>query len=254
MAQGFTVSTALVTGAGQGLGKAIAERMAEDGIRLVVHDITQSERLEGVRETCSATAVTGDLSVPATAGRVVEDAVDALGGLDALVVNHAAMAMAPFLEHDLRAWWHQIDVNLRAAFLLSQSAVRVMRTSGGGRIVFIASEVGVIGMRNGTGYAASKGGLIALAKSMAREMAMENIVTNAVAPSYMDTSQLQVDADDAGLSLEMMKERLSHAIPVGRLAAPSEVAAVVSYLLGPYGGAMVGQVLQPNGGTTRARG
>ncbi|MDQ1665594.1 MAG: 2-hydroxycyclohexanecarboxyl-CoA dehydrogenase, partial [Actinomycetota bacterium] len=120
-------------------------------------------------------------------------------------------------------------------------------------IIIIASEAGVVGMRNATAYSASKGGLIALTKSLGRELAPEGIVTNAIAPSYVDTPQLQVDAADAGVSIAEIRERAAAQIPLGRIATPEEIAAVAAFLASPGAGSLVGQVLQPNGGTTRTR-
>ncbi|MDQ1618868.1 MAG: 2-hydroxycyclohexanecarboxyl-CoA dehydrogenase, partial [Actinomycetota bacterium] len=173
--------------------------------------------------------------------------------IDVLVANHAAMAMAPFLDMAPSDWWHQIEVNLSGTFRLVQAVLPGMRASGGGRIIIIASEAGVVGMRNATAYSASKGGLIALTKSLGRELAPEGIVTNAIAPSYVDTPQLQVDADDAGVSIAEIRERAAEQIPLGRIATPEEIAAVAAFLASPGAGSLVGQVLQPNGGTTRTR-
>ena len=128
-----------------------------------------------------------------------------------------------------------------------------MRALGGGRIVVIASEWGVIGQANATAYAASKAGLIALTKGLARELGPQGVAANAVAPSYVDTEQLRVDAEDAGIGLEELRSRYRERMPVGRLATPEDIAATVSFLASPGAGAFTGQVLQPNGGTTRAR-
>lgn len=253
MTDAFAAKAALVTGAGHGLGPAIARRLHRDGSRIAVHDDAGTGALQAVRDECKAVAVTGDLADPRVAARLVGEAEQALGSIDILVVTHATMAMGPFSEQDPQVWWRHIQVNLTASFLLAQAAVPCMRRCGGGRIVFVISEAGVIGMRNASGYSTSQGGLIALTKSLGRELAVENIIANAIAPSYMDTPQLEADAADSGVSLAEVRQRYEKSIPVGRVPRPEEIAAVVSYLAGPYGGAVVGQVLQPNGGSTRAR-
>jgi 2-hydroxycyclohexanecarboxyl-CoA dehydrogenase len=253
MASNFRAQTALVTGAGQGLGQAIVRRLHADGLRVAAHDIAETYGLRNLRDELRAAIVTGDFADPAAAPRVAAEAERALGSVDVLVVNHATMAMAPFADQDPRLWWRHIQVNLTASFQLAQAVVPGMRRRGGGRIVFISSEAGVVGMRNATAYSASKGGIIALTKSLGRELAAEDIIANAIAPSYMNTPQLEVDAADAGVSRAEIRRRYAAVIPVGRVAEPAEIAAVVSYLAGPYAGAVVGQVLQPNGGTTRAR-
>jgi NAD(P)-dependent dehydrogenase (short-subunit alcohol dehydrogenase family) len=128
-----------------------------------------------------------------------------------------------------------------------------MRRAGSGRIVIISSGWGVIGHPNATAYAASKAGLIALTKGLGRELGPQGILTNAIAPSYIDTEQLQVDADDLGISLDEMRAQYAALIPTGRLASPEEIAGAVSFLTGEGSGAVIGQILQPNGGVTRTR-
>ncbi len=184
---------------------------------------------------------------------MIRAVADALGPVDVLVANAAAMAMSPFLGADRGQWWHQIDVNLTGHFRLIQAVLPGMRAAGHGRIVIIASGWGVIGHPNATAYAASKAGLIALTKGLGRELGPQGILTNAIAPSFIDTEQLQVDADDAGITLEAMRQRYREQIPVHRLATPQEIAGAVAFLAGPGGSAVIGQVLQPNGGVTRTR-
>jgi NAD(P)-dependent dehydrogenase (short-subunit alcohol dehydrogenase family) len=244
---------ALVTGAAQGLGHAIATRLAQDGHRTVVTDRTASAALTALSGQIGGIAIPADVADPDQVAALVSEASARIGAIDVLVANHAAMAMAPFLDMAPSDWWHQIEVNLSGTFRLVQAVLPGMRASGGGRIIIIASEAGVVGMRNATAYSASKGGLIALTKSLGRELAPEGIVTNAIAPSYVDTPQLQVDADDAGVSIAEIRERAAAQIPLGRIATPEEIAAVAAFLASPGAGSLVGQVLQPNGGTTRTR-
>ncbi len=253
MAQAEARGVALVTGAGRGLGQAISRRLHRDGFQVAANDVPDSEGLRSLVAQCDALPVVGDVSDSDSVRDIVATVEDRLGAISLLVANHAAMSMKPFLEQDPAEWWRQVDVNLTGTFYLCRAVVPGMRGLGGGRIVIIASEAGVIGMANATGYSASKAGLIGLAKSLGRELAREGIIANAIAPSYIDTPQLQVDADAAGISLAEMHRRYEAVIPMGRLAQPAEIAAVVSYLAGPYAGAVVGQVLQPNGGTTRCR-
>jgi NAD(P)-dependent dehydrogenase (short-subunit alcohol dehydrogenase family) len=244
---------ALVTGAAQGLGHAIATRLAQDGHRTVVTDRTASAALTALSGQIGGIAIPADVADPDQVAALVSEASARVGDIDVLVANHAAMAMAPFLDMAPSDWWHQIEVNLSGTFRLVQAVLPGMRASGGGRIIIISSEAGVVGMRNATAYSASKGGLIALTKSLGRELAPEGIVTNAIAPSYVDTPQLQVDAADAGVSIAEIRERAAAQIPLGRIATPEEIAAVAAFLASPGAGSLVGQVLQPNGGTTRTR-
>jgi 2-hydroxycyclohexanecarboxyl-CoA dehydrogenase len=244
---------ALVTGAAQGLGHATALRLAAEGFQVAVNDIADDGRLTALAERIGGLAVPADISDPPSATRIVRQAADGLGPVQVLVANAAAMAMSPFLAQKPDDWWRQIDVNLSGHFRIIQAVVPGMRELGGGRIVIISSGWGVIGHPNATAYAASKAGLIALAKGLARELGPQGILTNAIAPSYIDTEQLRVDAGDLGISLDEMRQQYREQIPIHQLATPEQIAATVAFLAGPGSTAVIGQVLQPNGGVTRTR-
>jgi NAD(P)-dependent dehydrogenase (short-subunit alcohol dehydrogenase family) len=244
---------ALVTGAAQGLGRTSAERLAADGFAVAVNDLVLDDRLEELASSLGGRAVAGDISAAGAGSTIVAEVERTLGPIDVLVANAAAMQMGPFVDDDPDTWWHQIDVNLSGHFRLIQAVVPRMRERGGGRIVIIASGWGVVGHPNATAYAASKSGLIALTKGLGRELGPDGILTNAVAPAYIDTPQLQVDADDLGISLDEMRARYAALIPTQRLQSPEEVAGAVSFLAGPASGGVIGQILQPNGGITRTR-
>jgi NAD(P)-dependent dehydrogenase (short-subunit alcohol dehydrogenase family) len=244
---------ALVTGAAQGHGRTTARRLAADGFAVAVNDLVLDERLAGLAAELDGHAVAADISAEDAGTEIVTEVERSLGPVDVLVANAAAMAMGPFVEADPRSWWHQVDVNLSGHFRLIQAVVPSMRQRGAGRIVVIASGWGVIGHPNATAYAASKAGLIALTKGLGRELGPDGILTNAVAPAYIDTPQLQVDADDLGISLEEMRAQYAELIPTRRLQTPEEVAGAVAFLAGAASGGVVGQILQPNGGITRTR-
>jgi len=244
---------ALVTGAAQGLGRATALRLAADGFSVAVNDIVDDGRLTELAEQVGGIAVPADISDPAAGPAIVARVTEELGPVYVLVANAAAMAMSPLLEARPQEWWHQIDVNLSGHFRVIQAVIPGMRAQGHGRIVIISSGWGVIGHPNATAYAASKAGLIALTKGLGRELGPQGILTNAIAPSFIDTEQLRVDADDAGISLDEMRQRYRELIPVRRLASPDDIAAAVAFLAGPGSSAVIGQVLQPNGGVTRTR-
>ena len=244
---------ALVTGAAQGLGHATALRLAADGFAVAVNDITDDGRLTELAGRTGGIAVPADISDPAAGPAMAEAVARRLGPVQVLVANAAAMAMSPFLEAEPGEWWHQIDVNLSGHFRVIQAVIPGMRAQGHGRIIIISSGWGVIGHPNATAYAASKAGLIALTKGLGRELGPQGILTNAIAPSFIDTEQLRVDADDAGITLEEMRQRYRAQIPVRQLASPADIAAAVAFLAGPGSGAVIGQVLQPNGGVTRTR-
>jgi NAD(P)-dependent dehydrogenase (short-subunit alcohol dehydrogenase family) len=240
------VSTALVTGAGQGMGAAIAARLARDGHAVAVNDIVASNA-HAVAERIGGTAHPFDVADPDAAAA----AVRAIGDVDILVANHAFMTMAPFESATAEDWARTIDVNLLGTATLLELTAPGMVERGFGRVVVIASEWGVIGWPNATSYAASKGGLIALVKSAARALGRCGVAVNAIAPGITDTPQLEVDADDAGISLAEMIDRYAEDVPLGRVGRPDDIAEVVAFLCGEAAIALVGQVIQPNGGTTR---
>ena len=242
-----------MTGAAQGVGRAAALRLAADGFLVAVNDIADDGRLTELADQVGGVAVPGDIADPDVPGELIASIRGRLGPVSVLVANAAAMAMSPFTSPD-PAWWRQIDVNLSGHFRLIQAAVPAMREQRWGRIIIIASGWGIIGHPNASAYSASKAGLIALTKGLARELAPQNILTNAIAPSYIDTEQLQVDADDAGISLDAIREQYRQLIPTGQLATVQDIAGAIAFLASPGAGAMVGQVLQPAGGVTRTRG
>ncbi|HJY04377.1 MAG TPA: SDR family oxidoreductase [Streptosporangiaceae bacterium] len=244
---------ALITGAAQGLGHATALRLAADGFTVAVNDLADDGRLTDLAERTGGLAFVADISDPVAGPAMVRAIADRLGPVEVLVANAAAMSMSPFLESKPDEWWRQIDVNLTGHFRIIQAVIPGMRALRDGRIVIVSSGWGVIGHPNATAYAASKAGLIALTKGLGRELGPQGILTNAIAPSFIDTEQLQVDADDAGLTLDEMRRVYSELIPVRRLASPDDIAAAVAFLAGPGSSAIVGQILQPNGGVTRTR-
>jgi NAD(P)-dependent dehydrogenase (short-subunit alcohol dehydrogenase family) len=253
--QGGTLTgrVALVTGAGQGMGAAHARRLAREGAVLAVNDRQDSPALQALADELGGVCAPGDVSDPDQVRALVSDVARQVGDIDVLVANHAYMTMAPFLEHDLEDWWAVLDTNLGGTFHLVQAVLPGMRRRGGGRIVVVSSEWGVTGWPGATAYAASKAGLISLTKTLGRELAPEGIIVNALAPGVTDTPQLEVDARDAGVDLAAMHQRYAQDIPLGRIARVEEMADVVALLADFRLSAMVGQVVQANGGSTRAR-
>jgi NAD(P)-dependent dehydrogenase (short-subunit alcohol dehydrogenase family) len=244
---------ALVTGATQGIGAAIARRLANEGATVAVNGLTHDERMSKVVVDIAGFPAAGDISDPNAVAKLVDDIEKTRGPIDILVCNAAYMTMAPFGDHDEEDWWKIIDTNLAGTFYLIQAVLPGMRRAGGGNIVIIASEWGVIGWPEATAYSASKAGLIALTKTLGRELAPENITVNAVAPGVTDTPQLQVDAENAKVSLAEMHEEYSRGIPIGRIGRADEIASAVALLARKELGAFVGQTIQINGGSTRCR-
>ncbi len=243
----------LVTGAAQGMGAEHARRLAASGAVVAVNDREGSAALDGLAAELSGLAVPGDVSDQAQVRAIVQRVTEELGPVDVLVANHAYMTMGPFVDSDLVDWWKVIDTNLGGTFNLIQAVLPGMRLRGEGRIVVISSEWGVTGWPEATAYSASKAGLISLVKTLGRELAPEGIIVNAVAPGVTDTPQLEVDARSAGISLDEMRAVYARTIPIGRIGMVSEIAEAVALLCDFRLSAILGQVVQVNGGSTRGR-
>ena len=244
-------TVALITGAAQGIGRATALRLAADGATVAANDREPSPELDDVAKACGGVTAVADISDPGAVEEMVARIENSIGSIGLLVANAAYMSMGPFLVQDEADWWRQIDTNLSGTFYLVQSALPGMRRLGGGRIVIISSEWGVIGWSNATAYSASKAGLISFGKTLGRELAPENIITNVIAPGVIDTPQLENDARDAGVSVEEIRARYATETPMRRIGRPEDIAATVAFLARNGSAALVGQVVQPNGGTTR---
>jgi NAD(P)-dependent dehydrogenase (short-subunit alcohol dehydrogenase family) len=247
---GIAGRVAFVSGAGQGIGRATAERLAAEGARVCVNDIDEA-RARAVAGGIGGFAAPFDVSDSAAVGAGLAACERELGSIDLLVANHAYMTMGPFLEQDPGELGRHLGVNLLGTAWLIRACAPAMAGRGYGRIVAIASEWGQIGWPEATEYAASKGGIIALVKSVARQYAGAGVAVNAIGPGVTDTPQLDVDAGAAGLTHEEMVGVYARDIPLGRVGLPVDIAATVAFLLSTPAIAFVGQVVGPNGGSTR---
>ena len=236
---------ALVTGAGSGIGRAIAEKLARNGESVVVNDL----RREAAEETASAiesaggtaVAVPGDVSDPDSVGRVLEAARKAYGHPEILVNNAGIAQQKRFLDLTVGDFDRMIAVHLRGTFLCIRAVLPEMVSRGSGIIVNVASQLGQIGGAELSHYSAAKAGIIGLTRSLAREVSAQGVRVNAVAPGPINTELV------LGLS-EKWRAAKSAELPLGRFGEPWEVAETVAFLASEGAALYVGQTLGPNSG------
>jgi 3-oxoacyl-[acyl-carrier protein] reductase len=238
---------AIVTGSGRGIGKGIALRLAEAGASIVVNDIVATaEAMEStVNEIKSmgrqATGVAADVSSAGDVGRLVESAMSTYGRIDILVNNAGVTRDGLVMRMSDEDWDTVLNIDLKSAFLGTRAVLRHMLRARWGRIVSIASIVGINGNAGQANYAAAKAGVIAFTKSVAREVASRGITVNAIAPGYIDTKMTQ--SLDEKQSEELMKR-----IPLGYAGTPRDVAEAVAFLASEEARYITGQVLGVDGG------
>lgn len=238
---------ALVTGGGSGFGAAICRRFVEEGARLVLVDC-RSELADPIARELGASAVfvDADVSVDADARRMIQTAVDRFGRLDVLV-NNAGAAQAPTSvvetsEHDFDRLF---AVNAKAIFLAARYAVPIMRRQGGGVILNTASVAAIRPRPNLTAYNSSKGAALVMTRSLAIELAPDNIRVNAVCPGPGDTPML---ATFAGGDSPASRAAFLASVPLGRLCAPADVAGAMVYLASDEASFVTGVTLEVDGG------
>jgi 3-oxoacyl-[acyl-carrier protein] reductase len=255
---------ALVTGCGRqvSIGGAIARRLAAQGFRIVATDLPTAGEADltgqalpaGLSQLVAAisadggeaVAVTGDVTVPASAVAMVEAAINTYGRVDVLVNNAAAPPgrdRADLVEVDDAVWDSIMAVNLRGAFLMSRAVIPFMRARNYGRIVNIASMAGVIGAPALAAYSSSKAGLLGLTRSVSMDVARQGITVNAVCPSLVATTRTGVGGADPS-SFDTFAEH----IPLGRVATPDDISRVVAFFAGDDSAYVTGQFLAVDGG------
>jgi NAD(P)-dependent dehydrogenase (short-subunit alcohol dehydrogenase family) len=226
--------------------------MAGEGARVAVNARLDDSRLKRVVDEMGGLPAPADIADPAAIARMVTGVEAVLGPIEVLVCNAARMTMKPFLEQAEGEWWDQVQINLTGHMNVINAVLPGMRRLGQGRIVLISSLWGPTGWENASGYAATKSALISLGRALGRELAPEKIYVTTVAPGVIDTPQLQVDADDAGVTLAEMQAIYARNIPAGRIGTPDDIARTVVFLSTAVARAYAGQLVQPNGGEVRA--
>ena len=242
----------LVTGGTQGIGEAMTNAFAAQACKLAINGRVLNEKVQKVVDRTAAYPVMGSLDDPTVAARIVDDTVAKYGGIDVLVANAAGMDMKPFLEHQEQAWWHQININLSGHLASIQAALPHMIKQNRGSIIIISSFFGTLGWANASGYGASKSGLLTLGQYLARQYRKFNINVGIIVPGVIRTAQLQVDADDLGISYEEVCDMYAKDIPMHRIGMPDEIASMAVLMATQAGGrALSGRHIQISGGDYR---
>ena len=238
--------TAIVTGGSRGIGRAVAVRLAKDGMNLVINYRGNSAAAEETERLCrelgaEVLLVQGDVSRAEDCEKLAAQAKEAFGRVDVLV-NNAGITrdglLARMTEEDFRA---VLDVNLVGPWNMMKAVNRIMMKQRYGRIVNLSSVTGLMGNMGQTNYAAAKAGILGMTKSYAREVASRGITVNAVAPGFIDTDMTEAMPEGA-------KDKIITGIPMGRTGKPEDVAEAVAFLASEQGGYITGEVLRVDGG------
>tara|TARA_B110000503_G_scaffold63628_1_gene100346 strand:+ start:16505 stop:17227 length:723 start_codon:yes stop_codon:yes gene_type:complete len=236
------MNVAIVTGAGSGIGRAIAVRLASDGYSVLVNDLnyTAAKRVcDEIGE--NATALGGDVSNPDDVAKMITTAEARFGSITHLINNAGYVHQGLFVDLKLEDFDRMIAVHLRGTFICTQAVLPGMISRGRGCIVNIASQLGQIGGRELVHYSAAKAGIIGLTKALAREISSQGVRINAVAPGPINTPLVR------SLSEDWQIKKASE-LPLGRFGEPEEVAAAVAFLCSTESELFVGQTLGPNSG------
>jgi 2-hydroxycyclohexanecarboxyl-CoA dehydrogenase len=248
--RGLSGKVAFVTGAGRGMGAAIATRLAEEGVRVAATDIDR-ESAEATAAALGGVAVglRVDITDPDSVRAGVGGAVEALGPIDVLVNNAGWDRIAPFLDTDEDLWDRLIDINLKGPLRCAHAILPGMVERRAGRVINISSDAARVGSTGESVYSAAKAGIIGFTKTLAREMARHNITANVICPGPTDTPLL---GEIVGEGNDALIDSLKRGIPMKRLGRPDDVAGAVAFLASDDAGFITGQTLSVSGGLTMA--
>jgi NAD(P)-dependent dehydrogenase (short-subunit alcohol dehydrogenase family) len=247
---------ALVTGGSQGIGRGVALELARQGSAVVVHGQTEGPTRETVREIEKAggraIAVCGPIDARETSFLAVDAAIAEFGRLDTLVTSAGIQRYGDAVSTSESTWDEVFDVNVKGAFLAAQCALPYLRSSGAGSVVIVASVQATATQNQVAAYTASKGALLALARSMAVDEAQYGVRVNSVSPGSVDTPMLRTSAamftDGSDEGVERVLAEWGTAHPLGRVATAGEVGEVVSFLTSPRAGFVTGADIRVDGG------
>ncbi len=238
--------TAVVTGAGRGLGKSIAHKLAQMGASIVLNDISVSDCVDVTAEEFKSEGfntivVKGDVRREDDVETLVKKAVEEFGSIDILINNAGITKDGLMIRMSEKDWDDVLDINLKGAFLCTRAAAKIMMKQRSGKIINIASVAGVMGNPGQANYSSSKAGLIGFTKSTAKELASRGITCNAVAPGLIKSKMTDI------LS-EKVRDNYLENIPLGRFGTPEDVASVIGFLASKDSDYVTGQVINIDGG------
>lgn len=233
---------ALITGAARGIGAAIAERFAQEGAQVVISDVDVDAGTKTAQQLgASSQFYHMDIAEEEEVNTAVEKIIADLKKIDILINNAGITKDKVLLRMTSEDWEHVIKINLTGAFLVTKAVMKHMVKQRFGRIINIASIIGLIGNFGQANYAASKAGLVGFTKSCAKELASRNITVNAIAPGFIETSMTQALSEE-------IKQNYKKLIPMGRFGQPEDVALLALYLASDQSSYVTGQVICIDGG------
>jgi 2-hydroxycyclohexanecarboxyl-CoA dehydrogenase len=243
---GFGGRVAIVTGAAQGIGRAVCERLTSEGARVAAVDLNEEGGQQAVRDGVAATFVRCNVGDPDQVEAATGQVMTSLGSPTILVNNAGWDVIGPFLDSDESTWIDLLKVNLLGALYFSKRVAPLMQAAGGGAIVNVASDAGRVGSTGEVLYSGAKGGIIAATKSLAREFARMGIRVNCISPGPTDTPFFRRVTEG---NPNLMKA-LVRGVPLGRPAASAEVANAIAFLASDEASFVTGQTLSVSGGLT----
>ena len=238
---------AIVTGAAQGIGRALADGLAAEGARIVVADLRGAE--EAAESFADGVGLTVDVADEADVQRLVDETVAQCGGIDILVNNaglYASLEMRPFEQIPIEEWRTVMDVNVASMFLTCRAVVPVMRGRGGGKIVNISSGTPFRGVPFLLHYVTSKGAIVAFTRALAKELGKDGVLVNCVAPGFTMSAGVEAHPE----VIEKLRDVSVAARTIQRDQMPEDVVGAVVYLCGPGSGFVTGQTIVIDGGQT----